>query len=509
MTDDVDRIADPNRHPHPEEGNAQGCREECDGPALDRPESSDHASTSTGWRDSEDGWRLDRRDLLRVGAAGVAALAGCSGQDGGDGNDTSTGPDRPAADADDWDDTDQRESIPHAEAYGTVVDVVRDAGVSADGEESIVPMLEANAGDDTLLYFPPGEYLMDDHWTLPAFEHLGVVGEDATIVPEQNYFGYLFIFGLPDAGASDLLFEGFDFDFTAPNTAPRPLQAQIDDGLTVRDVSVAGTSGTARFDVTTPEGSGTVTRLEMPDGMEIVENLDVPPGGGNPDGVGVLVGPANRGNLRFEECRVDGFPGNGLYASPSNGPIEVIGGHFANNGIASVRVSSPATVRDVTVRCDEAPAGFRNMRGIRLRHGESVLVENCRIVMEDLTYTDGGLVIEQGMESATVRNVEIDCSVDDVPAIHVKSPDHDVSDAAIDFEDVSVTGDAGRGSAVQISARANCHLNNLDLEQSGPDRNGIYLVRTTDSFIRNSTFDVTGEPIVLEESQVQRRNNRF
>ena len=179
--------------------------------------------------------------------------------------------------------------------------------------------------------------------------------------------------------------------------------------------------------------------------------------------VGILVGPANRGSLRFEDCHVEGFQGNGLYASPSNGPVEVVGGLYANNGIASVRVSSPATVRDVTVRCDEAPAEFRNMRGIRLRHGDHVLVENCTVEFSDLTYSAGGVVVEPMMESATIRNVEVDVSAERFTR-HVDSAvGHDVarrvrqadavasSAALVDTEAIESTaiaaGDRDRGVA--------------------------------------------------------------
>jgi hypothetical protein len=435
--------------------------------------------------------RIDRRALLRIGAAGLAAaVAGCT--DGGD---------EPPDDADagraDGGDPDPTESIPYADEYETVVDVVADAGADPDAGQSILPILDREGGDDTLLYFPPGEYLMDEIWEVPAFEHLGLVGENATIVPRLGDFGYLFVLGFSHRSASDLRFEGIDFDFTADDTAPRPLQAQVDDGLTVADVSVSGVGGTARFDVTTPDGEGVVRNLSMPDG------------GREPNPVGVLVGPANQGLIRFEDCEVSGFPGNGLYASPSNGPIEVHGGRFENNGIASVRVSSPATVRNVTVRCDEAPSGFRNMRGIRLRHGESITVENCRIVMRDLTYTDGGLVIEPMMESATIRDVEIECFVDDAPAVHMKMPRHDNAAAELDLENVTISGDAANGSAVLITDRANCHLDGFDVEQSGADRDGIHLVRTTESVLRDSEIDVTGDPLILEQSQLQRRNNRF
>lgn len=486
----------------PETGRDRPAAADCDeSPASERdgPPATDRDGPPADASDHSDRW-IDRRALIRAGAVGVAtAIAGCSGGDSGDDGDEED-PDAPTdgdADGTDGDPDEPAADVPHADEYGTVVDLVADGGADPTGNSSILPVLDTYAGDDTLLYFPEGEYLMDDIWMLREFEHLGVVGENATIVPQKGYLGYLFIFGLPDEPASDLLFEGVDFDFTAEETAPRPLQAQIDDGLTVRDVSVSGIGGTARFDITTPEGSGIVERLEQPDG------------GREPNPVGILVGPANEGHLRFQDCHVEGFEGNGLYASPSNGPIEVVGGLYANNGIASVRVSSPATVRDVTVRCDEAPEGFRNMRGIRLRHGESVTVENCTIEMSDLTYSDGALVIEPMMESATIEDVDIDVSVDDTPAVNVRTPEHDAGSTSLSCDRVSITGSASQGSAVRIVDRDECTLADLDIQQSGSERNGVHFIRSADSVLRNSEIDVPGESIVLEESNVRRVNTKL
>jgi len=79
--------------------------------------------------------------------------------------------------------------------------------------------------------------------------------------------------------------------------------------------------------------------------------------------------PAKRGEIRFVDCHVAGFPDNGLYASPAPGVVTVSGGRYANNGIANVRVSDGSEVRGVHVICDEARDGVQNMRGIRLREG--------------------------------------------------------------------------------------------------------------------------------------------
>jgi len=416
-----------------------------------------------------------RRVFLRLGASGlIGGLAGCSWSSRPDLERTETGT-----------------PIPYSDEYGSVIDIVADAGADPTGEESVVPVLDRVAGDDTLLYFPPGRYLVDGIWEYPAFTNLGFVGRDATIVPPEGYTGYMFVLGLPRTGASGLRFENFEFDFRMPKTHPRPIQVQADDGILIRDVAVTGTSGTARFDVTEPTGSGVVERLGLPDG------------GSEPNPVGCLVGPENEGTLTVRDCHIAGFPGNGLYASPSIGRVDVIGGKYENSGIANVRVSGPSTVRNVHVRCDRSPAAFQNMRGIRLRHGDSPRVENCNVEMVDVTYSGGALVLEPLVESAVLRNNRIVTRADGVPAINAKTGQEVSGNSSFECSDTTITGSASDGDAIRIVDRDGCTLSNVNVEQSGKNRNGLHLIRSTDTVLRNTEIDVTGKPFVLEDSRLQ------
>lgn len=445
-----------------------------------------------------------RRSLLRLGAGTLTAtLSGCQwGTDREPKSETAqptTGRESPTEtsptnETETAEETAVDRSIPYSDRFETVVDVVADAGADPGAGESIVPMLEEYAGDDTLLYFPEGRYLMDGIWKYPEFTHLGIVGEGATIVPNEGFNNYLFVIGLPGRGSTGFLFEGFEFDFRAPETHPRPIQVQIADDFVVRDVVAHGTSGTARFDATREGGSGLVKRLELPDG------------GIEPNPVGVLVGPENVGKVSFEDCHVEGFPGNGLYASPSTGPVHVLGGYYANSAIANVRVSGPTVVRDVHVRCDRAPDGFRNMRGIRLRHGKSAIVEDCTIEMLDVTYSEGALVIEPLMQSPTIRNVDIEVSTDDVMAINAKSPMDTVAKPAIECENVNITGTASNGQTIRVVDRDACSFDTLDIDQSGRRRDGIHLIRSHETMLQNARIDVTGDPLVLEQSDVEKMN---
>lgn len=459
--------------------------------------------------------RLTRRRLLAdIGAAGSAGLAGCSFLDPDDESETPTagpttavGPTtgQPQVTESDGEtierlDAEPPESLPFADEYETLVDVV-EAGADPTGEEPIEDVLTAEAGPNALLYFPPGRYRIGSRWDLPAFENFAMVGGPATFVPERGYTGYLLQLGW-DGGGQRARFENFTFDFGGPDVGARPLQILADD-LAVRDVSVSGRQnrgrGMMRFDVTNPDGTGVVERLHLPDGAVV--------GTGT---VGCLVGPASTGTITFRDCRIEGFPNNGLYASPAKGPVRVLGGYYANNGIASVRVSGDSVVRGVHVRCDDDGRHLDNMRGIRLRHGASALVEDCTVEMLAATYSDGAITMEPLLQSATVRDTVVRADVDEVPAIRIKSPTRSIDrlgesdgDPRIRVENVRITGSAGTRSTVEVVDRDDCRFDGLCVRQTGPDRDGFHLVRSHHNVLSHALIDVTGRPFVLENSPLR------
>lgn len=376
------------------------------------------------------------------------------------------------------------------------MDVV-EAGADPEGERPINPVLEEHAGDDTLLLFPRGEYLMDGFWELREFEHFGVVGDRAVIRPPEGYSGYLFGFGLNDR-ARGFLFKGVTFDVTAPDTGIRPIHATIQDDLHVADVAVRGRQDTdqdgMRFDVTDPEGTGLVENLLMPDG-------------GVPDYLitACYVGGVSEGTLTFRDCHIAGFPDNGLYASQANGPVHVIGGRYENNNVANVRVSGGGVVRGVTVRSDEALEGFNNVRGIRLRSGRGVLVEDCDVVFTDVLRSDGAIVMHDDLETATIRNTRIRIDTDGVRAILAKNPT--TSDSSrIRLENVDISGRAADSSAVVIDGRGGNEIAGVCIHQSGRRRNGIRIIGSTSNVLRDSWIHVTGEPFVLNQAELTREN---
>ncbi|WP_415381169.1 hypothetical protein [Halosimplex sp. TS25] len=455
----------------------------------------------------ESGNRSNRRTFLQtVLCSAGAALAGCSLDDSdGDSEPTPsaepasqpTGTPRPGS-GESTPTTSEPTATPEpvhplAEEYDLAMDVV-EAGVDPNGE---VPVREGlpDLGPDTLLFFPEGRYLVDGGWDLSSFDRLALIGDGATLVPPDGYRGTMFYFA-EERETSAVHIEGITFDFKTEDTGPRPMNVRATDELYVGDVAVEGSTRGVRFDVTDPDGRGEIRRLQLTDG-----------GLPGVNAVGCLVSPKNRGELVFGDCRIAGFPNNGLYASSSNGPVTVDGGRYTNNGIANVRVSGPSTVQDVAVTCDRAPEGFLNMRGIWLRGGRCTIT-GCEVEMKTLTYSDGAVV---GVWRGDLRDSRIRVDTDDVSAISVKPGDETgriESDAGegINCSDVTIEGSASGASAVLVTDYESCSFEDVSIHQNGAERDGLYLIRSDDAVVKNSVIDVTGRPIRTEDSSVERIN---
>jgi len=445
-----------------------------------------------------DDYRTRRRLLQSLG--GAPALVGLAGCQEGDFTETPRPPptsDRPPTDSPTTDVETGTDGVPE-----DAVNVV-EAGASPDGDEPTVPILDDIVGDATTIAFPPGEYLLTQEWRVKSFDDLTILGDDATFRVEEGYDDNLFVLGNPD-GANGLTVAGLAFDVSAPETGARPIQGMVSDGLLVRDVTVAGhqdvDQDSVRFDVTDPDGTGVVERLRLPDG-------------GDPEYpiTGCYVGEDHTGTLRFVDCHVAGFPDNGLYASPATGAVIVEGGRYENNDISNVRVSGPAEVRDVHVRCDTAPDGFSNMRGIRLREGRDIIVEGCTIEMDRVTGSDGAITMSTWLDAATIRDTQIDVDADGVPAVLAKAPNDEVaSDGTyqIRVENVTVSGTAEGTAAVRLVQRKECLVDDVCIHQSGQARDGVHCTRVSASTLRNSSIAVTGRPVVLENASLDRKDLR-
>jgi len=456
---------------------------------------------------TEDDPRLKRRACLRaLGATAAAgALSGCGGRtDGPDDTATETG--RTTTGSGGPGETTDPTSTTTAEAdrFETVVNVA-DAGADTDAEERIDSLLADLAADDTMLYFPEGRYRLGK-WKLNDYRNLGIAGDGATFVPPAGKQNYWLAWG----ELEDLLFEGITLDCTADGVAPVNHISVTGGRSVVRDVSLRGHRQVPR--------SGFEIAAADPDAELLFENVRLPDG--STAGNAIYTFPKSVGSLTVRNCRVEDWA-EGLYASPHSGPLEVVGGYYANNGIDQVRVGggpSGAVVRDVTVRVDdpERADSKPNMRGIWMEEGGRVRIENCDIAITDLTgtYSSGAIVVGQQFGAATIEDTTIRTDVE-TPAISVRNPidsiegqtmpsmDRLPEDWRVTCRNVTVTGSVGSGTAIRAVDRDDCTFENICVSHPEGSRDGVRVESAEGCAVRDATIAVGGDAVVTEEATVE------
>jgi hypothetical protein len=434
-------------------------------------------------------------------------------------------------------------SVPTAylDRFPNVVDVV-EAGADPTGGQTIHEVLYDVVADDTLVVFPEGRYRMDHQFRHTGFENVGFFGPDATIfhgridalsgssVSAGEFTGpaRFFRLGVIYNPGRDLLFEGFTFDFNAPQTGLRAIEAYVAGGLEVRDVTIAGrhdtgTLGPALFSITQADGAGVVERFRAPGGAafskDTIGDLWTGP-------TGMLIDSHHAGTLRVVDSELGSFPDNGLYISGAHGTVHVEGGYYANSNVASIRLKGlGSSIRGATIVVDQAIEGT-NQRGIRVDDGSNLLVDgatvrisdpngaairvlddvqtariqNCSIVLDSATPERGIRV------SKDAGRVEIvDTSVETrggSNAIHVEGH-NGPEDAMVLLRNVTITGDAAGISAreaIRIE-RANCRLDHLTVDQPGPEFRRCLEVIGDDCLINGGSYSSTHHPIINRGSR--------
>lgn len=394
-------------------------------------------------------------------------------------------------------------------AFDTVIDAV-DAGADPDGEEPINEMLEAYAGDNTLLVFPDGTYRLQPI-TLEGYHMFGISGADGaqpTFLADEGHCvggGNSF---LHLENVEEFLLDQIRFDFTDREAGGKIRITATGDG-TVSNVHATGQCAeqVAQFRVDVVDDSATA----------VIYGLELE--GSNPDQwlTGVFVGEQHAGELVFRDCSIEGFTDNGLYASApglsdgAGGVVTVEGGTYRNNNVANVRLGSAGSVASGVKSISNSPPPSEgevnaNARGFRLRSGYGQLIEDCDVeISANSRFTHGGIVFHETNGGATVENTRIEINRDDTPAIRL-FPKHNGHPETAAFEEVEITGDAADGQAIMIENRDETVFRNCTIEQSGAERNGILFRDSADCRLVDSTITVTDYPLVVENSTVTVEN---
>lgn len=153
--------------------------------------------------------------------------------------------------------------------------------------------------------------------------------------------------------------------------------------VTIRGALESGSNKSRfRFDARDADSTITLDNFNLPDG-------DV----GQGRAIGIYVGLEHAGTVHVNNCHVEGFPNNGLYAGPygqssgGGGRVVVENSFFKNNNIDAVRLGGDGdTIRNCVIVQEEVPAyhnGAKSGRGIRIRYpGDDITVENVHITCD-------------------------------------------------------------------------------------------------------------------------------
>jgi len=321
--------------------------------------------------ESNDVFRANRRTILKA-VGGFAGMAGATQLAA-----------RSASASTDYD-------------FSTTVDL----GNHASSGDRIDDILFDLAGNNTLVEVPNETYQCGSV-DFGALEHFGIAAKDGANptfqAPEALGGRWLNFDG------ANVLLEGITFDH---NSHPHgTINLQMSGPFECRDVHHTGKVMSSAFRLACVDGSAT----------GILQNCTAVDGAVEGErGRGVFVPTGNVGEVVIDGCEIQNMTDNCIYCSSSSGPVRVQNCYFRNNNISNVRVSMPATVRNVVVVNDElAPShgGGRNQRGIWLRdrgRGE-ITVENCDVthMSEDDSHP---VLIEGGSGSVTDCRVRNDTS---------------------------------------------------------------------------------------------------
>jgi hypothetical protein len=294
---------------------------------------------------------------------------------------------------------------PTAPNFARTVDAVEEFGVDPSGGRSITDDIDSTP-EDTLIVFPPGEYLLD-----------GIVGMSGT---KCGLVGAGYEEQQPPSGKETVT-------FMAPEGAESGINFAMSTGLfgnIVFDQSASGanislTLGSSGFvqsrdvvfrGIVEPVGSTSMDQgksmvaIQAESGATVRCSRFVMKYNGRPGtknigaGSAFWVGESNQGTAQIENCTVVGNASNGVYGGRTSGNVQVKAGTWRNNEVASCRYSGAESwVDGATIVIDPA-----NYKGPPSDYGSF----NGKIGIQAIQIERGDNGVSK-RPGAQVRNVDI------------------------------------------------------------------------------------------------------
>ncbi|NHN49859.1 hypothetical protein G9464_20020 [Halostella sp. JP-L12] len=384
--------------------------------------------------------------------------------------------------------------------YDTVVDVV-DAGADPTGSDPIDGVINQHAGDNTVLVFPDGTYRLDG-LSLSGLNNFGMIAADGAEpalrpgnVSSRNWISL--------TGVSNIEIDGIDYDWQGRGGRTY-IRAN-------GDVSINGLNVRGR--IRRKHGEGMFMRVDVVDGSATAQVTNChwvgPRRGDGDNAVGFYTGRNHAGTIVLRNMHLENFSNNAVYASDpgrsngSGGRTIVEDSTFKNNNVAAVRLGGPGSVcRNNLIVNDEKVPGHGtgiNARGVRIRNGRNILVENCDFIYgPNASRSQGAIKFHREGGSAMIRDSRIQMDAD-YPAINARTPAIG-GDTSVVVDNVSVTGDADGGRAISIQDRDGSAVRNSCIHQTGQDRHGVVFENSSNCAVESSNINVSGRAVVMRSS---------
>lgn len=474
-----------------------------------------------------DGSPPDRRRLLRALGAGVlAATAGCQrpvlGGVGGNPPGTATNPpdDTPTG-------TGTPAEPPRADWFDRRLDAVGDLRLDSKGNRRIDEKLSDALEAGTLVVFPPGEYRLGGAIDVDA-DRIGLYGRgDARFrLPEGSYAPFVSVEPPKDGGnpPDRFMFAGIDIDMRGKRSGH--MRIHVPTRFHVENVEYIGrgrhTGYAFNLAVLRRNGVGRLRNVRVRHGSRI-DGYNA--GNGR---IGIWAGTHHEGTLRVESSDFREFGNNAMYTSRTPGNVQVVDSYFENNSPSSVRISGDGSfVENTTIRLDLArytgPAirDDFDARGVVIEQKKRAQapvypagaeVRNCNFEYRDVgpgsPKAQSVIDVWGPARSLRVLDTTIRVDADGVPAIRREHPnsrgpfrpetERPPPPHWLRLKNVTITGSASGGAAVEIAGTAWSAMRETVIKQSGYHRDGVRLVDTVAFLLDGGQIRTSGAPMVVD-----------
>ena len=438
-----------------------------------------------------------RREYLRGLAAGAVVFSGCVG------NGFEETPTRPPPTGVPPTET----SVPTDGPPGTpepdigpfeqVVDAVDELGCDPTGETSCTSELTAGLTANNLVRLPAGQYQLGEPVEITSEGPVGLFGDGVVdLLPTPGFAEKIL-----SVDAPSFLLQDIEIDITAPETTAG-IHVACDEQFHIDSVTYRG-RGThpnpnvpfaCNLRIRNPSGNGLIRNLTAPHGSAIGHYKNAGGRGG------IWIGSGHRGTIRVEDCHLEEFGNNGIYASRTSGNVEIVGGLYRNNNVAGIRFGGEGSyAENVTIEVDlDDYSGPRTRmdhsfftRGIVIEQGPEpgikdpgAAVIDCDIAMRNSPSGGGAISMWAAGRTLYVRDTRIRTDIDGAPGI-LRAP-MNIDDGPgpseppryVHLENVEISGTASGGACLSITDAPNCLLENCRIQQSGTDRHGIEFINS-------------------------------